>query len=145
MLGLLISKDGILMHGSRLCVPVVNEMKKQIMEESHCTLYTVHPGSTKMYRDLRGISGGVIWREILLICKSLLDLSTNKSWTSMTWRIIATPLYPWVEVGAHYYEFCWQQSLNPKITCQQIKAEHQHLEDCCNPSLSLSGSGGILL
>ena len=60
MLGLLISKDGILMHGSRLCVLVVNEMKRQIMEEAHCTLYTVHPGSTKMYRDLRGISGGVV-------------------------------------------------------------------------------------
>ena len=60
MLGLLISKDGILMHGSRLCVPVVNEMKRQIMEETHCTLYTVHPSSTKMYRDLRGIYGGVV-------------------------------------------------------------------------------------
>ena len=60
MLGLLISKDGILMHGSRLCVLVVNEMKRQIMEEAHCTLYTVHPGSTKMYRDLRGISSGVV-------------------------------------------------------------------------------------
>ena len=67
MLGLLISKDGILMHGSRFCVPAVNEMKRQInemkrqiMEETHCTLYTVHPSSTKMYRDLRGISGGVV-------------------------------------------------------------------------------------
>ena len=48
------------MHGSRLCVPVVNEMKRQSMEEAHCTLYTVHPGSTKMYRDLRGISSGVV-------------------------------------------------------------------------------------
>ena len=51
--GFLISKDGVLMHGSRLCVPADNELKRQTMEEAHCTPYTVHPGSTKMYRDLR--------------------------------------------------------------------------------------------
>ena len=56
----LAQKDGILLHGSKLCVLAVNEMKRQIMEETHCTLYIVHPGSTKMYRDLRGISGGVV-------------------------------------------------------------------------------------
>ena len=33
--GFLISKDGVLMHGSRLCVPVVNELKRQIMEEAN--------------------------------------------------------------------------------------------------------------
>ena len=48
------------MHGSRLCVPADNELKRQIMEEAHCTLYTVHLSSTKMYHDLRGISGGVV-------------------------------------------------------------------------------------
>ena len=52
--GFLISKDGVLMHGSRLCVPAINELKRQIMEEANCTPYTVYPGSTKMYCDLRG-------------------------------------------------------------------------------------------
>ena len=42
------------MHGSRLCVPVVNELKRQIMEEVNCAPYTILPGSTKMYCDLRG-------------------------------------------------------------------------------------------
>ena len=40
----LISKDGVLMNGSRLCVPAVKELKRQIMEEAHCTPFTVHPG-----------------------------------------------------------------------------------------------------
>ena len=43
-----------MVHGSRLCVPADNELKRHIMEEAHCTPYTVHPGSTKMYQDLRG-------------------------------------------------------------------------------------------
>ena len=54
VLGFLINKDGVLMHGSRLCVPTVNELKGQIIEETYCTLYTIHLGSTKMYYDLRG-------------------------------------------------------------------------------------------
>lgn len=28
-------------------------MKKELMEEAHHSLYVVHLGSTKMYRDLR--------------------------------------------------------------------------------------------
>ena len=51
--GFLIDKDGSLMYGSRLCVPAVDELRKQIMEEAHYTPYTVHSGGTKMYRDLR--------------------------------------------------------------------------------------------
>ena len=77
--GFLISKDGVLMHSSRLCVPTDNEMKRQIMEEAHCTPYTIHLGSSKMYWDLRG---NFWWsgmkKDIAKICKLLLDLSTNK-------------------------------------------------------------------
>jgi len=34
-------------------VPKVAEIKKEIIKEAHCTPYTIHPGSTKMYQDLR--------------------------------------------------------------------------------------------
>ncbi|CAL8152810.1 unnamed protein product [Prunus armeniaca] len=46
--------DGALVKGARLCVPSKNaELKREIMEEAHCSTYTMHPGSTKMYRTLR--------------------------------------------------------------------------------------------
>ena len=38
--------------GNRLCVPDIKELKKEIMEEAHCSAYAMHPGSTKMYRTL---------------------------------------------------------------------------------------------
>src|SRR5262249_18941617 len=41
--------------GTRLCVPDVDELRREIMEEAHSTAYSVHPGSTKMYRDLRNV------------------------------------------------------------------------------------------
>ncbi|GKV48698.1 hypothetical protein SLEP1_g55501 [Rubroshorea leprosula] len=49
-----IHEDGSIRHGDRICVPNDSELKEVIMKEAHNTGYTVHPGSTKMYRDLRG-------------------------------------------------------------------------------------------
>ena len=46
-------EDDVLRFGRRLCVPDVAEIKEEIMKEAHCTPYTAHPGSTKMYQDLR--------------------------------------------------------------------------------------------
>jgi hypothetical protein len=37
----------------RLCVPQKSEVKMDILRESHKTPCTVHPGETKMYRDLK--------------------------------------------------------------------------------------------
>ena len=51
--GFNVSNDGFLRFGNRLCVPNDFSLKKEIMEEAHHTPYSVHPGSTKMYRDIR--------------------------------------------------------------------------------------------
>ena len=37
----------------RLCVPNIEELKNEIMTEAHHSRYTIHPGSTKMYQNLR--------------------------------------------------------------------------------------------
>ena len=44
--------DGTLRFGTRLCVPNLEEIRKEILVEAHCTPYSVHPGSTKMYGDV---------------------------------------------------------------------------------------------
>ncbi|KAL0394591.1 UNVERIFIED_CONTAM: hypothetical protein Slati_4425300 [Sesamum latifolium] len=48
-----IPEDGILLKGERMCVPNVEELKTEIMHEAHYAPCAMHPGSTKMYRDLR--------------------------------------------------------------------------------------------
>lgn len=50
-------RDGILKHKDRLCVTDDEMLKRELIEETHHSLYIVHPGSTKMYRDLRDFSG----------------------------------------------------------------------------------------
>jgi hypothetical protein len=38
---------------SRAVLPKDDRLRKEIMEEAHKTHYIVHPGSTKMYQDLK--------------------------------------------------------------------------------------------
>ncbi|WVZ76640.1 hypothetical protein U9M48_024596 [Paspalum notatum var. saurae] len=41
------------MNKNRICVPDVDSIKKLILGEAHDTAYSIHPGSTKMYHDLK--------------------------------------------------------------------------------------------
>ena len=43
-----IRDDGVIVRGSRMCVPEIGELKREIMEEAHSSVYAMHPGSTKM-------------------------------------------------------------------------------------------------
>ncbi|KAH0784270.1 hypothetical protein KY290_003868 [Solanum tuberosum] len=45
--------DGVLTYLGRLCVPMVDGLQERIIKEAHSSRYSIHPGSTKMYRDLR--------------------------------------------------------------------------------------------
>ena len=48
-----VDANGVLWCNDRLCVPKVDELRRLILEEAHHSTYTVHPGSTKMYQDLK--------------------------------------------------------------------------------------------
>ena len=44
-----ITQDGMLVMKGMVFVPNVNDLRKAIMEEAHCSAYAMHPSSTKMY------------------------------------------------------------------------------------------------
>ena len=48
-----LSEDGVIRFRSRLCVPDNAEIKRTILREAHCSPYSIHPGTTKMYKDLK--------------------------------------------------------------------------------------------
>ncbi|KAL5579838.1 hypothetical protein UlMin_012280 [Ulmus minor] len=48
-----VTTDGILHYRGRLCIPDDAELKEQLLSEAHATPYSVHPGATKMYQDLK--------------------------------------------------------------------------------------------
>ena len=45
--------DGVLYFRDRLCVQKVEDLKEEIMDEAHNSKYLIHPGSTKMYQNLK--------------------------------------------------------------------------------------------
>ena len=51
--GFNITQDGMLTLRGRICVPDVDDLRKLIMEEAHCSAYAMHPRSTKMYRTIK--------------------------------------------------------------------------------------------
>ena len=46
-------QDDTLMMGSRICVPDIDNLRREILEEAHNAPYAMHPGMTKMYNTLR--------------------------------------------------------------------------------------------
>ncbi|XP_070002912.1 uncharacterized protein [Nicotiana sylvestris] len=47
--------DGTLRCQGRLCVQNIDDLRGRIMVEGHASRYSVHPGSTKMYHDLKEV------------------------------------------------------------------------------------------
>jgi len=45
--------DGILRFQDRICVPRNEELRQKILQEAHATPYSIHPGTSKMYKDLK--------------------------------------------------------------------------------------------
>jgi len=48
-----VDDQGVLRFRNRICIPDDAEMKKMILEESHRSSLSIHPGATKMYHDLK--------------------------------------------------------------------------------------------
>ena len=48
-----IDDEGVLWFKNRLVVPKVPELRQPILEEAHATRLSIHPGSNKMYHDLK--------------------------------------------------------------------------------------------
>jgi hypothetical protein len=45
--------QGTLWLGKWICVPDLRTIKESILREAHDSAYSIHPGSTKMYKDLK--------------------------------------------------------------------------------------------
>jgi hypothetical protein len=52
-LGFSINDQGTLWYKKHICVPEIKEIRESILRESHNSAYSIHPGSTKMYHDLK--------------------------------------------------------------------------------------------
>ena len=49
----LLDLDGVLRIGGQVCVLIMGDWIRLILEGAHCSRYSIHLGVTKMYHDLR--------------------------------------------------------------------------------------------
>ena len=49
----IMDEEGVLRIEGRVCVPRVDDLIHTILTEAHSSRYSIHPGSTKMYSDLK--------------------------------------------------------------------------------------------
>ncbi|KAJ9567724.1 hypothetical protein OSB04_003690 [Centaurea solstitialis] len=45
--------EGLKCFGNRIWVPKLRDLRRKILSEAHKSKYSVHPGTNKMYHDLR--------------------------------------------------------------------------------------------
>nr|GFB04580.1 putative nucleotidyltransferase, ribonuclease H [Tanacetum cinerariifolium] len=48
-----LDEDDVLWQGTRLCIPNDATLREALLTEAHSSPFSVHPGSTKMYHDLK--------------------------------------------------------------------------------------------
>ncbi|XP_073019344.1 uncharacterized protein [Primulina eburnea] len=48
-----LNRDGLLTFRGKICVPIGDNIRRDVLTEAHTAPYSVHPGGTKMYQDLR--------------------------------------------------------------------------------------------
>jgi hypothetical protein len=51
--GFIVDDEGTLWYKKHLCVLKVKEIRELVLHEAHDSAYSIHPGSTKMYHDLK--------------------------------------------------------------------------------------------
>jgi len=47
------ASDGAVLFEGRICVPDDPELKRLVLEKAHKRSFSIHPGATKMYQDLK--------------------------------------------------------------------------------------------
>ena len=51
--GWIVHADGSLRYRGRVVVPQSTDLREEILREFHCSRFSMHPGGTKMYQNLR--------------------------------------------------------------------------------------------
>ena len=99
-------ESGVVYFGDRLVVPKSGNVKGLILQEAHESPISIHPGSTKMYQDLRR----QFWweymkREIakfVVECDLCRRVKAENQRPAGTLRPLSIPEWKWDEVGMDF-------------------------------------------
>ncbi|WVZ89561.1 hypothetical protein U9M48_035945 [Paspalum notatum var. saurae] len=93
---------GTLWYKNRICVPNVDSIRKLILSEAHDMAYSIHPGSTKMYYDLKerfwwyGMKRAVA--EYVAICDTCQRVKAEHQRPAGLLQPLKVPEWKWEEI-----------------------------------------------
>jgi hypothetical protein len=97
--------NGVLWFESRIVVPKNHELRKQILDEAHLSKFSIHPGSSKMYQDLRQ---NFWWTRMKKIAKYLSKCNTYQRVKASHLKVAGTlqplpiPSWKWDDISMDF-------------------------------------------
>jgi hypothetical protein len=94
--------QGTLWYKGCICVPDVNDLRKLILSKAHNTAYSIHPGSTKMYYDLKerfwwyGMKRSIA--EYVVICDTYQRVKAEHQRPAGLLQPLRIPEWKWEEI-----------------------------------------------
>ena len=93
-------------YQGRLCFPSLDGLRIRILEEAHRSRYSIHPGATKMYHDLRE----VFWWEYLKKdiaefvekCPNYEQVKAEHQKSGNLLQEIQVPIWEWEDINTDF-------------------------------------------
>jgi hypothetical protein len=98
--------EGVVWFKDRLCVPNVQSIRELILKEAHESAYSIHPGSEKMYQDLKrkfwwyGMKREIA--EHVAICDSCQRIKAEHQRSAGLLQLLRIPQWKWDEIGMDF-------------------------------------------
>jgi hypothetical protein len=98
--------EGVVWFKDRLCVPDIKLIRELILKEAHETTYSIHPGSEKMYQDLKkrfwwyGMKREIA--EYVVVCDSCQRIKAEHQRLAGLLQPLQIPQWKWDEIGMNF-------------------------------------------
>jgi hypothetical protein len=99
-------EQGVLWYKGWICVPNIKELKEKILREAHESAYSIHPGSNKMYQDLKhtfwwyGMKREVA--EYVVVCDTCQSVKVEHQRPAELLQPLRVPEWKWEEISMDF-------------------------------------------
>jgi hypothetical protein len=94
--------EGVVWFKDRLCVPDIKSIQELILKEAHDTTYSIHPGSEKMYQDLKKRFWWYSMKreiaEYVVVCDSCQRIKAEHQRPTGLLQLLQIPQWKWDEI-----------------------------------------------
>jgi hypothetical protein len=105
-LGFSIDDQGMLWYKKRICILEIKEIRESILREAHDSAYSIHPGSTKMYHDLKsrywwyGMKRAIA--EYMALCDNCQRVKAERQRPAGLLQPLKIPEWKWEEMSMDF-------------------------------------------